>query len=174
MKTLILITLLSLSVLMAKSQDKNSDQGKDTTKSVKHSSEWDYVSIFDDTNRIFHYTLCDPMPAFPGGRSGFQAYIRKRIDKSEDYTNGSPVLIASFVIEKDGSLTDVKFLRHSGVQNDPLKPSSSDIKLAKIIKTAPKWTPGIIKGKPVRVAYLIPLALTDSLKLRDDSLKMKP
>lgn len=104
------------------------------------------------------------MPAFPGGRSGFQAYIRKRIDKSEDYTNGSSVLIASFVIEKDGSLTDVKFLRHSDVQNDPLKPSSSDIKLAKIIKTAPKWTPGIIKGKPVRVAYIIPLAFTDSLK----------
>lgn len=54
-----------------------------------------------------------------------------------------------FVIEKDGSITDVKVAR--GVD------SSLDKEAVRVVKSMPKWTPGKQRGKPVRVAYTLPI-----------------
>ena len=54
-----------------------------------------------------------------------------------------------FVIERDGSITDVKVLR--GV--DP----SLDKEAVRVVKSMPKWKPGKQRGKPVRVSYTVPI-----------------
>ena len=54
-----------------------------------------------------------------------------------------------FVIEKDGSITDVKVAR--GVD------ASLDKEAVRVVKAMPKWKPGKQRGKPVRVSYTLPI-----------------
>ena len=54
-----------------------------------------------------------------------------------------------FVIEKDGSITDVKVIR--GVD------ASLDKEAVRVVKSMPKWKPGKQRNKPVRVSYTLPI-----------------
>ena len=55
----------------------------------------------------------------------------------------------SFIIEKDGSLTDIKVMRGPGY--------GMNEEALRVLKKAPAWTPGIQRGKPVRVAFTLPI-----------------
>ena len=90
------------------------------------------------------------MPAFPGGSP--TAWVNKNIKypvlAMENGISGKVYI--QFVIEKDGSITDVKVAR--GVD------SSLDKEAVRVVKSMPKWTPGKMKdGKVVRVQYTVPL-----------------
>jgi periplasmic protein TonB len=58
-------------------------------------------------------------------------------------------VIISFLVEKDGSLSDIKVLRSF----------SKDViaEIVRVMKLCPKWNPGIQNGKPVRVQYTTPV-----------------
>lgn len=96
--------------------------------------------------------FADEMPTFQGGSlDKFREYIRKN-------TNYPPVAAehgvqgqvrVSFVIERDGTVTNVKIIR--GV--DPLL----DQEALRVVKSSPRWTPGRQRGKPARVGYNIPV-----------------
>ena len=58
-------------------------------------------------------------------------------------------MFLNFVIEKDGSVNEVKVLR--GVCE------SLDDEAVRVVKAMPKWTPGKMKGEPVRVSYCLPV-----------------
>ena len=58
--------------------------------------------------------------------------------------------VCSFVVNKDGSISDVEVVRSGG---DP----SLDKEALRVIKSMPKWKPGTIKGKPVRVKFTLPV-----------------
>ena len=58
--------------------------------------------------------------------------------------------VCSFIVEKDGSITNVEVVRSAG---DP----SLDKEAVRVIKCMPHWIPGTQKGKPVRVRYTIPV-----------------
>ncbi|MDP2336626.1 MAG: energy transducer TonB, partial [Bacteroidota bacterium] len=55
----------------------------------------------------------------------------------------------SFIVLKDGSITDIKVLRGIG--------GGADEEAIRVIKESPKWKPGLIKGEPVNVAYTMPI-----------------
>ena len=55
----------------------------------------------------------------------------------------------SFVVDKNGELTNVEVLKSSG---DVLL----DAEALRVVRTSPKWTPGMMKGKPVKVTYVLP------------------
>lgn len=59
-------------------------------------------------------------------------------------------VIVSFVIEKDGSVSNIKALRspHSSLTDEAIR----------VIKAMPNWNPGTMSGKPVRVKYVLPLS----------------
>ena len=65
-------------------------------------------------------------------------------------------VFVSFVVEKDGSVNEVKVMRGIG--------GGCDEEAVRVIKGMPKWKPGMQKGKPVRVSYMMPL----NFKLSDD------
>jgi protein TonB len=96
------------------------------------------------------YTRVDIMPTFKGGDlEKFREWVQKKTKYPQIATvNGiqGRVLI-TFVIETDGSVSSVKVVR--GV--DPL----IDDEALKSVRSSPKWTPGISKGKAVRVSYYI-------------------
>lgn len=61
-------------------------------------------------------------------------------------------VFVSFVVEKDGSLTDVKVLRDIG--------SGCGEEAVRVVKSMPKWQPAKQRGKPVRMQFNLPVAFT--------------
>jgi len=106
----------------------------------------------EDPNKIF--TSVEQVPAFPGGLDAFGRYLLKNIRypaiARENNTQGR--VIVSFVCERDGSLTDVKVARGIG--------DGCDEEAVRVIKASPRWKPGIQNGRPVRVAYSVPISFT--------------
>jgi hypothetical protein len=90
-------------------------------------------------------------PAYPGGMQAFYAYIAQNfsVPKSREFKGGK--LIVSFVVEKDGSLTEMKVIKDIGF-------GTAD-EAFRILKASPKWIPGEQNGKKVRVYYTLPINL---------------
>lgn len=105
--------------------------------------------VEENTNQIF--TAVEKSPSFPGGEAAFAKYLGKNIRypavARENNVQGRVIL--TFVVERDGSLTDIKVVRGIG--------SGCDEEAMRVLKASPKWTPGIQNGRPVRVQYSIPV-----------------
>lgn len=103
----------------------------------------------EDTGETEIFVVVEDMPSFPGGD------VTKWISKNVKYPvlameNGiQGKVYIQFVIEKDGSITDVKVVR--GVD------ASLDKEAVRVIKSMPKWKPGKQRNKPVRVSYTLPI-----------------
>ena len=97
------------------------------------------------------YDAVDEMPSFPGGLNGLMTFLAQNmvypVTAQENGVQGR--VIVSFVVETDGSITDVKVARSV----DP----SLDREAMRVVKAMPKWTPGKKDGKPVRVKYTVPV-----------------
>jgi protein TonB len=108
--------------------------------------------VEENPNQIF--TAVEQAPTFPGGEGAFGKYLGKNIRypaiARENNVQGRVVL--TFVVERDGSLTDIKVLRSLG--------SGTDEEAVRVLKASPKWKPGIQNGRPVRVQYSIPVNFT--------------
>lgn len=109
------------------------------------------------------YQIAEEMPEFPGGVEALMDYVGRNVkypEEAKDKEIQGRVFV-SFVIEKDGSVNEVKVLRGIG--------GGCDEEAVRVIKAMPKWTPGKQKGKPVRVNYQIPI----NFKLDDGQLPVK-
>jgi len=97
------------------------------------------------------FTVVEKMPAFPGGDEERVKFLRENIKYPEEARkNGiSGTVFISFVVEKDGKITNVKLLRgvHELLDNEALR----------VVKMMPAYEPGIQRGKPVRVQFNIPI-----------------
>ena len=97
------------------------------------------------------YMVCDQMPMYPGGMQELMKFLQKNIqypqDAEEKGIQGR--VIVQFVVEKDGSIKDIKVVR--GI--DP----SLDKEALRVINAMPKWEPGKHKGEAVSVKYTVPV-----------------
>ncbi len=97
------------------------------------------------------YYEVDEMPSFPGGLNGLMTFLAQNmvypVTAQENGVQGR--VTVSFVVETDGSITDVEVARSV----DPFL----DREAMRIVKAMPKWTPGKKNGKPVRVKYTVPV-----------------
>jgi protein TonB len=106
----------------------------------------------DNGNTIVNTTALDKLPEFPGGINKFYTYVANNFDRPELDSEKILKVYVSFVIEKDGSITDI------AVKNDPGYGMGKEaVRVLKSLKT--KWTPGILNGKPVRTAYNLPITI---------------
>lgn len=104
------------------------------------------------TNEPVLPTALDKLPEFPGGMSKFYTYVGNNFNRPELDTDRTMRVYVSFVIEKDGSMTDII------VKQDPGYGLGKEaIRVLKSLKT--KWTPGMINAKPVRTAYNLPITI---------------
>ncbi|HEX8563032.1 MAG TPA: energy transducer TonB [Flavobacterium sp.] len=94
----------------------------------------------------------DVQPRFPGGLERFYEYVGDNFEKSDTETGRKLTVVVSFVIEKDGSLSDIKVIQNPGEGLD-----KEAIRVLKSLRT--KWKPGMINGQPVRTAYSLPIAV---------------
>jgi len=107
----------------------------------------DKVVVTQDTV----YEVVDQMPEFPGGDAALMQFINKHLtypDLSEEYGIEGRVMV-SFIVETDGSLSDVKVTKSLEMLMDETARG--------IVSQMPQWKPGIQAGKPVRVLYNLPI-----------------
>ncbi len=92
----------------------------------------------------------DVKPEFPGGMEKFYKYVATNFDASDLESETVVSIVVSFVVEKDGSISDIRVLRNPGQGLD-----KEAIRVLKSLKT--KWKPGQINGQPVRSYYSLPI-----------------
>lgn len=103
-------------------------------------------------NKNSVYDVVEQMPSFPGGISGLKTYLNQNTRypavAQENCVQGR--VVVSFVVGKDGHISDVTVLRSV----DP----SLDKEAIRVIRNMPRWTPGKQRGEPVRVRYNVPVS----------------
>ena len=103
----------------------------------------------EEENKVFD--VVEQMPSFPGGQAALIQWLSSNMKyptiAAENGVQGR--VIVQFVVEKDGSVTDV----HVAKSVDP----SLDKEAARVVKAMPKWIPGKQNGSAVRVKYTVPV-----------------
>ena len=100
------------------------------------------------------YDVVEEMPQFPGGVGKMMDYLAVNLHypKEAEAKGLQGRVIANFVIEPDGSITNAKVVK-------PLDPAL-DAEALRLVNGMPKWTPGKQDGVPMRVKYTIPITFT--------------
>lgn len=104
-----------------------------------------------ETNEDRIFDVVEEMPSFPGGQGELMAYLSTNIEypvvAKENGVQGR--VICTFVVERNGSVTDVKVIKSV----DP----SLDKEAVRVIKSMPHWIPGKQNGATVRVKFTLPI-----------------
>lgn len=105
-------------------------------------------NFYQDNSKLFD--VVEEMPSYPGGSGAMMAFISSHVKYPDgDYCAQGRVIV-SFVVERDGSLSNVKIQRSV----DKLL----DQEAIRIVKSMPKWNPARQNGKVVRCKYTVPVA----------------
>lgn len=103
------------------------------------------VEVIDDSL----YIVPQKMPSFPGGEVAMRRWINNNIDLPDWAEQISGVVYVRFIVDKDGSVTNVVLSK--GIHQDYDKASLA------VVKKMPKWSPGEQAGKTVKVRYDLPI-----------------
>lgn len=105
-----------------------------------------------DGNTVYNSTGLQVQPEYPGGHTAFSEFIRSNFNTptAEDGPKTVKTYV-SFVIEKDGSLADIRILK------DPGYGVGEETK--RVLRLSPKWKPGEQNNKPVRTQFNLPITL---------------
>jgi periplasmic protein TonB len=107
-------------------------------------------AVVEDDNTIYNSAGIEVKPEYPGGLAKFYNYIKNNYQAPEEEGLKGKVVV-SFVVEKDGSLTDIKVLKDIGF--------GTGAEAIRVLKKCAKWTPAEQNGKKVRCSYQIPIAI---------------
>jgi len=133
----------------------NTNSGTGTAVNILPTTDGGGGEVAPSTGNIndpVNAAILDKLPEFPGGIGKFYTYVGNNFNKPELDADRTMRVYVSFVIEKDGSMTDII------VKNDPGYGLGKEaIRVLKSLKT--KWTPGILDGKAVRTAYNLPITI---------------
>lgn len=107
------------------------------------------VVVEEDENKIF--TVVEQQPEFEGGYAAMMAFIKKnmRYPASARRMGVDGTVYVSFVVSKDGSISEVKTIR--GISAD------CDKEAMRVVSMMPPWKPGKQNGKPVFVRFVLPI-----------------
>jgi TonB family protein len=123
----------------------------DTTKAVTP-ARFSIASAQSGSDPVF--TSVEDVPEFKGGIEAFGKFLATNIKypKAARDNNVQGRVIITFVVEKDGSLSNMKVLRGIG--------SGCDEEAVRVLSISPAWKPGVQNGKPVKVQYSVPISFS--------------
>lgn len=126
----------------------NDEEGGTVLKAVEEIAQPEPPK-HEEENKVFD--VVEQMPSFPGGQAALMQYLSSHVKypavAEENGIQGR--VTVQFVVEKDGSVTDVKTMKSV----DP----SLDKEAERVVKSMPKWIPGKQNGSAVRVKYFVPV-----------------
>ena len=104
----------------------------------------------EEESKVFD--VVEQMPSFPGGQGALLEYLASHVKYPvvAQETGVQGRVVVSFVVERDGSITDVRVVRSV----DP----SLDREAQRVVSSMPRWTPGKQNGSAVRVKYNVPVS----------------
>lgn len=104
----------------------------------------------------------DQQPEFPGGPKKLLKYLNKKIDypRSAQEKGLQGLICVQFIVDKDGSVCDLKTVGN-------VFDADCEAEAHRVIKAMPKWKPGMKDGKPVRVAFTVPVMFRMSMDERE-------
>ena len=101
------------------------------------------------------WSIAETMPEFPGGVYRLRDYIQENLTVPEKYkemdAKAEYRVFIQFVVAEDGSITNAELMK-----SEPSKKDLNDEAL-RVVKAMPKWKPGTVDGKPVKVKYMLPV-----------------
>lgn len=105
-----------------------------------------------DVNAVYEVWETDRIPLFPGGQDGLMKYLSDNVKypKVAEDRGIQGRVILQFVIDKKGKTTDIKVV----TSVDP----ELDAEAVRAVKAMPRWEPGLVGDKKVKVKYILPLA----------------
>jgi periplasmic protein TonB len=100
------------------------------------------------------FTVVEESPSFPGGDVARIQFLQQNIvyPQMARESGIQGTVYVTFVVERNGAVTDVRVLRGIG--------GGCDEEAVRVIKAMPKWNPGKQRGKPVRVQFNMPIKFT--------------
>ena len=129
------------------------------TTIVSNEDQAEFVEITNDVPIVVEepeeedqiFQVVEEDATFPGGTAELMKYLQKNIKYpsicQEQGIQGR--VIVQFVVEKDGSITDVQVIKAINPYLDK--------EAVRVVSTMPKWSPGKQRGKPVRVRFTLPV-----------------
>ena len=92
------------------------------------------------------------IPEYPGGEEALNSFLIKNINYPvmAKIRGLQGIVITEFIVEKDGSISNVKVRESSGHR-------ILDKEAVRVMKLMPNWSPGTVDGKPVRVKFSLPI-----------------
>jgi len=124
---------------------KGRDDGKIVIDAPSGEGDKDVKIVEDNTV----YSAVEVRPDFPGGIQKFYEFVSKNYRAPEEDVKGK--VYVQFVVEKDGTLTDIKVMRDLGY--------GTGAEAIRVLKKSPRWKPGVQNGRPVRVLYSLPISI---------------
>jgi protein TonB len=136
MKKVLILILISLTqTIFSQKITRITDLQKDKNGKV----------ILQDENAIYIPIDIEIKPEFPGGRVKFNHFLDDNYKKSNKRPTIQGKLFTTFIIEKDGSLSNINILRDIGY--------GTGEELIRVLKLSPRWKPGKLNNKEVRTLY---------------------
>lgn len=108
------------------------------------------AAVVEEDTQIYNTAGIEVKPDFPGGMDKFNAFVAKNYQAPEEEGLKGKVYV-TFVVEKDGSLTDIKVLRDIGY--------GTGKEAIRVLNKCPRWTPGEQNGKKVRCTFSLPISI---------------
>ncbi|MCB0514463.1 MAG: energy transducer TonB [Chitinophagales bacterium] len=112
----------------------------------------------DTTEPKEMFVVVEKMPEFPGGQTAMMDYVYENIKyptlAEQNHIEG--LVLITFVVNEDGSLSDFVIKKDIGF--------GCGEEALRVIKTLPKFTPGMQRGKPVKVQYNLPIRFKEGMK----------
>jgi periplasmic protein TonB len=112
------------------------------------------MGVEEGTDEEDIFTVVESMPEFPGGIPALYKYLSQNINYPEAAKAAgiSGKVYVMFVVEKDGTITDVQLKRGIG--------GGCDEEAMRVVSHMPLWKPGLQRNHPVRVQYLMDVKFT--------------
>ena len=108
------------------------------------------AAVVEEDNTVYNTAGIEVKPDFPGGMDKFYKFIANNYRTPEEEGLKGKIYV-TFVVEKDGSLTDIKVLRDIGY--------GTGKEAIRVLKATPKWNPGEQNGKKVRCTFSLPISI---------------
>ncbi len=125
----------------------------DTTETKsKDTSKYEIKIIKNEKSSVL--TFVEIMPEYDGGEDKLYEFLGNNLKFPKDAIKNkiTGTVIVNFIIEKDGSVSNVRILRDIG--------GGCGEEAARVVRAMPKWIPGKQSGKPVRVFFNLPIKFT--------------
>ena len=136
------------------------EQAPDDQKEVKPVEMPNAIKV---EKEVKAFDVVEQMPQFPGGPAALMQFLSQNVKYPVEAHKAGVQgrVIATFVVEKDGSITEACIARS-------IHPSL-DAEALRVIGSMPNWMPGMQNGEPVRVKYTVPI----TFKLQGNDVKAK-